>query len=309
MSPPRAAAVNLRFGYGADRPVLDRISFEVACGEVVGLFGRNGSGKTTLLRLLAGLLSPDSGHLAAAGRPAVVLDRSAFQAALTGAENLRTGLCLRGFAADRVDDAVGEWLDAFGLLSDDDRPVAEFSLGMRRRLALAEAFAARPDLLLLDEPTLGLDPEGRVRLADVLADAASGGAAAVVATNDADFAALACDRVLMLSRGTVVAEGAPGALVAALGAPTLIEIEAMPAAPAGQPPDGLSIVGREDAVLTLSGAGAAESVSAIVAWIDRSGAGLRSLRIREPDLADVFLAHTGERLEPTPPAARVDAAW
>jgi len=307
MSEPRAAVADLTFGYRAHRPVLDGISFEVAGGEVVGLLGRNGSGKTTILRLLAGLLAPTSGHATAVRPSAVVLDRAAFQDALTGAENLRTGLRLRGLAGDRVDRAVPEWLGAFGLSADADRPVDEYSLGMRRRLALAEAFAANPALLLLDEPTLGLDPEGRVRLAEVLA-AASREATAIVATNDADFATRACGRVLLLSDGAVVAEGVPGDLIAALGAPTLIELEAV-APPAGEPPAGLAVVGRDGAVLTLSGADAAESVTAIIAWIDRSGARLRTLRIREPDLADVFQAHTGERLEPVAPTTEAAAPW
>ena len=274
----------------------------------MGLLGRNGSGKTTILRLLSGLLAPTSGRIHAASPSAVVLDRTAFQDSLSAAENLRVGLRLRGISRRDIPSAATEWLDVFGLSADADRPVGEYSLGMRRRLALAEAFAAGPELLLLDEPTLGLDPEGRERLADVLADATAAGAAAIVATNDADFAARACRRVLLLNGGCIVARGVPADLIADLGAPTVIEIEAVPAPPDGEPPAGLSEVARTASVLTLSGADAAGSVTAIVAWVERGGASLRALRIRVPDLADVFQAHTGERLDPVP-ATEEGTAW
>ncbi|MGD8496508.1 MAG: ABC transporter ATP-binding protein [Gemmatimonadales bacterium] len=309
MTEPRAAATDLVFGYRAERPVLDRFSFASAPGDVLGLLGRNGSGKTTLLRLLAGLLEPTSGAVHVERPCAVVLDRTAFQDALSGAENLRIGLRLRGLSGPGVPESAREWLDTFGLAADADRPVEEYSLGMRRRLALAEAFAADPALLLLDEPTLGLDPEGREKLAAVLAGAAAAGAAALVATNDAAFAARACGRVLLLSDGRVVAGGSPAELIADLGAPTLVEVEADPAPPDGDPPAGLEVVGRDGAVITLSGEDAAGSVTAIVGWVQQSGAALRALRIREPDLADVFQAHTGERLDPVPVPVEEGAPW
>lgn len=308
MTGPRVSAADLVFGYRAGRPVLDRLSLEVSAGEVVGLLGRNGSGKTTLLRLVAGLLEPTAGRIDALRPAAVVLDRTAFQDALSGEENLRVGLRLRGVRAG-VPDASATWLGRLGLAADADRPVDEYSLGMRRRLALAEALAADPGLLLLDEPTLGLDPEGRDTLVDVLTRAAATGTATIVATNDAEFAARACGRVLLLSGGRVVAEGTPSDLIAGLRAPTVVEVEATPTPPATDPPAGLTLVGRDGRVVTLSGSDAAESVSAIVGWVERGGASLRSLRIREPGLADVFQAHTGERLDPVPEPPAERAPW
>lgn len=308
MTGSRASAAELVFGYGAGRPVVDGLSFSVTDGEVIGLLGRNGSGKTTLLRLLAGLLEPVSGRVRAARPASVVLDRTAFQDPLSGDENLRLGLRLRGVRSG-IPAAAAAWLARFGLAADADRPVDEYSLGMRRRLALAEAFASSPALLLLDEPTLGLDPEGRETLAGVLAGAAAGGTAAIVATNDAEFAGRVCGRVLLLSGGRLVAEGAPAALIAALGAPTVVEVEAIPAPPDADPPAGLEEIGREGGVITLSGADAARSVTAIVGWVEKGGAALRALRIREPGLADVFQAHTGERLDPVPAAVDEEAPW
>ena len=290
---------DLAFRYG-DTHVLRGVSFDVGAGDIVGLLGRNGSGKTTLLRLLARLLRPTSGEvtLAGEGRPAVVLDRTPFLEALTAEENLRLSLRLRGVAAaDRETSAVRR-LRAFGLADDRTRPVNEFSLGMRRRLALAEAFAAAPALLLLDEPTLGLDPEGRETLARELAAAAAGGTAGVLATNDARFAARACHRVLLLHGGSIVAAGAPAALVAGLAAPTLVELETDPAPPEAEPPPGLRVVARDAASLTLATSDAPVSIERLWPWLQRGAVRLRALRIREPDLSDVFAARTGERLEP-----------
>lgn len=305
MAEHRARAEDLAYRYRVERPVLQGVSFEVATGEVVGLLGRNGSGKSTLLRLLAGRLAPTSGRVSvsgSAGPPAVVLDRTPFLGALTAEHNLRVSLRLRGRRRTELEDA-SRWLDVFGLGAERDRPVDEFSLGMRRRLGLAEAFAARSSLLLLDEPTLGLDPPGRERLAMELSAAASGGTAALVATNDAPFAARACDRVLLLHAGRIVAGGVPERLIAELDAPTLIELEAVPAPPASPPPDGLTIVARDPTRLTLAARDPAASLERLWPWLARSGARLRTLRIREPDLADVFAARTGARLEAPEPAA------
>lgn len=302
MAEHRAQVEALTYGYGARRPVLRGVSLEVEAGEVVGLLGRNGSGKTTLLRLLAGLLRPTAGRVRVGSEdpPAVVLDRTPFVEALTAEENFRLALQLRGTARATSATAAGRWLEAFGLAADRARPVNEFSLGMRRRLALAEAFAAEVSLRMLDEPTLGLDPEGRERLAAELEAAAVGGAAAVVATNDAPFAGRVCDRVLLLHRGEIVAAGPPARLIADLDAPTLIELEVDPP-PAGVAPDGLTVVTRDATGLTLAARDAAESMEATWSWLRRSGARLRALRIREPDLADVFAARTGERLGPSTP--------
>lgn len=300
MEERRARAEALTYAYPGARPVLRDVTFSVVGGESLGLLGRNGSGKTSLLRLLAGLLRPTAGEASVTGaaRPAVVLDRTPFLETLTAEENLRLSLRLRGVAAEDREASAARWLRIFGLAADRARPVDELSLGMRRRLALAEAFAAAPPVLLLDEPTLGLDPEGRETLVRELRAAAAAGTAGIVATNDARFAARACDRVLLLHGGSIVAAGPPAALVAELAAPTLVELETEPAPPDAEPPPGLRVVARDAASLTLAVPDAAGSMESLWPWLQRRDVRLRALRIREPDLSDVFAARTGERLEP-----------
>lgn len=303
MAELRVRVEGLRFAYRPERRVLEDLSFEVGAGEALGLLGRNGSGKTTLLRLLAGLLRPAAGGVEVAGRPAVVTDRMPFLEPLTARANLLGTLALRGRPASEASEASAQLLRSFGLDAEADRPVEEFSLGMRRRLGLAEGFAADSDLLLLDEPTMGLDPAGRELLIEMLARRTSGGTSSVVATNDAEFARRACTRVLLLHRGKIVAMGSPEELIADLAAPVLLEIETTGPPPGSDPPGGLVVVARSVTGLTVSGARASSRLPEVWAWLAESGGAARGVRVREPGLGDVFRARTGEDLPSPAPAA------
>lgn len=296
MGERRVLVEELHFGYRPDRPVIGGIGFEARTGDVVGLLGRNGSGKSTLLRLLAGLLRPTGGRIEVAGTPAVVADRMPFLESLSARENILGMLALRGLPADDAGPVAEFFLRCYGLAGDADRPVEEFSLGMRRRLALAEGFAADPDLVLLDEPTMGLDPAGRDRLIAMLGDHSADGLAAIVATNDAGFAESVCDRVLFLHGGLVAAEGTPAIMVAALDAPTVLRITTASPPPEGSPPDGLTVIARSSDGLTLSGSRGGRRLPDVWAWLESAGCHVRGIRIREPGLADVFRARTGEEL-------------
>lgn len=293
---PRVRVRGLSYAYRPDRRVLDSIDFEVRAGEVVAMLGRNGSGKTTLLRLLAGLLRPSAGGVDLASGPAVVTDRTPFLESLTARENLHATLALCGHDASEIAPRAECWLGRFALLGAADRPVDEFSLGMRRRLALAEGFAGGRGIVLLDEPTTGLDPDGRVRLATILAEVSSDGVVVVFATNDAEFAGRACDSVLLLHRGIVAVRGAPSKLIAELEAPTVLEIETVGSPPTSAPPAGVELVARSVSGLTLSGPNASTRLLDVWAWLESENCSLREVRIREPGLADVFRAHTGEEL-------------
>jgi ABC-type multidrug transport system ATPase subunit len=296
MSSRTAFAENLTFAYGRGPAVLDGISLDLESGEILGLVGLNGSGKTTLLRLLARLLRPTGGRLGTADSPAVVFDRAPFQESLSGTENLVLALALRGVHGDDAKTAADTWLETFDLNADGCRPVAEYSLGMRRRLGLAEAFASERSLCLLDEPTLGLDPAGRRLLGQALATGAQAGRSAIVATNDASFAERTCHRVLLLHAGHVLADGTPASLVASLGAPTIIEVETAGGTPVSDPPDGIAIVAATGDRLTLSGSGSSGRLPEVCRWIDQGAGSIRAIRVREPDLADVFLRLAGQPL-------------
>lgn len=296
MSERRVRVNGLGFGYPAGGSVLDAIDFEAHSGDVIGLLGRNGSGKTTLLRLLAGLLRPTSGTIEVDDAPAVVSDRTPFLEPLSARENLLATLALRGMDAEEARFAADFFLRCYRLADDADRPVEEFSLGMRRRLALAEGFASNQQLVLLDEPTLGLDPAGRDRLIGMLKDHSGEGLTVVLATNDAGFAELVCDQVLLLHGGRIAARGTPAIMIAALEAPTLLEIVTAGPPPPTVPPDGLKLVARSPAGLTLAARHASRRLPEVWAWLEAQACPVREIRVRQPGLADVFRARTGAEL-------------
>ena len=292
MAEPRIQVAGLRFAYPTGRSIFDGVDFRADAGQVVGLVGPNGAGKTTLLRLLGGLLRPGSGSIDLRDRPVVVLDRTPFQDVLSARRNLLATLALHG-----VRDAGGS-VDAalrFASLEEHgDRPVEQFSLGMRRRLALAEAFATGRSLVLLDEPTLGLDPSAWEGLGEELEARRAVGTTVVLATNDMAFAARCCDDVLILHDGKIVARGDPHTLVADLRAPVCVEVETEGPPPDGDPPGPFTVIGRTATGLSLSAASPRTHLGELCVWLDSRACSIRTIRVREPDLADVLRARTGE---------------
>jgi ABC-2 type transport system ATP-binding protein len=209
--------------YGA-RVALDGVSFEVAPGEVFGLLGPNGAGKTTAFRLLAGLLPPDAGEIALDGRAAspddrryrsrlgVVFQEPSLDLKLTGRENLHLGAALyglpRGVARERVEQA----LRVMDLGARADEACAKYSGGMRRRIEIARVLLHDPDLLLLDEPGRGVDPDALRRIWDEIgARTASRGTSVIVTTHQPEEAER-CDRIALLDGGRVTATGTPDEL-------------------------------------------------------------------------------------------------
>lgn len=296
--------LGLCHAYGR-RTALAGIDLVVRSGERIGIMGPNGSGKSTLVRSLAGVLRPSDGSIDRRipdRAVAVVPDEVPFAEALSGAENVRRMLTLRRVPYARTAGPTARRLADLGLADRAADRVATYSTGMRRRLALAEAFAAEPRLLLLDEPTMGLDVEGRSALAGLLSEAASGGCAVVLASNDPAFVARACERVVFLLEGRVVAEGEPGQLIRALGHRAAIEValEVPRAESAERLPPGISLLAAPSGGLRFSADRGTADLPALCAWLIGRGHSVRSIRVREPDLADVFLSLTGVRLHPDP---------
>jgi ABC-2 type transport system ATP-binding protein len=203
--------VTKRFGR---RVVLDDVSFAVECGSVVGLVGPNGSGKTTLLHILLGLVLPSSGEVRLwRSSPATlpdfgrrvgwVLESVGLHPGFTAAESL--ALLGTRLGADR--QRQGEVLHMVGLADASRRRVGEFSLGMRQRLSIGAALVADPELLLLDEPTTGLDPTGIRWLRDLLVDLRGRGVTILLSSHLLDELAKLADDVVVLRAGRVVAAG------------------------------------------------------------------------------------------------------
>ena len=200
-------AERMRAGYGRE-PVLDAVDVELRAGEVVALMGRNGAGKTTLLRCLVGVHAPDSGRVVAGTRAPV----PGVDAALCPQEPESVLFC------DRVLDEVAvtgqsdpaEILAALGLTALAERHPRDLSAGERLLVALGAIVATGARILLLDEPTRGLDPETKDRLSSFLRGHTAKGGAAVFATHDVELAAALADRVVMIAGGEVIADGGPG---------------------------------------------------------------------------------------------------
>jgi ABC-type multidrug transport system ATPase subunit len=210
------AARGLTRVYGSRRGCFD-VDLEVRAGDVVGLMGINGSGKSTVLGVLSTAERPTSGEVRWFGdssppgpglrrRLGVVGDAPVHFDELTGEQNAYFFARQYGVPGDEARSRVDELLRWSGLDASRDLRVHEYSLGMRRRLSIIEALLHEPDLLLMDEPTLGLDHIGAGDLADRLRGEAARGAAVVLATNDAVLAERVCDRVLFLQEGRVVSE-------------------------------------------------------------------------------------------------------
>jgi ABC-2 type transport system ATP-binding protein len=211
---------------------LAGVSFTVAPGEIACVMGPNGAGKSTLVRILGGLLLPSSGHATVAGAdvraatPAyrsrvafVVGDERSFHFQVSGRENLCYFAALHGLTAREGRRRAGALLDRVGLGPAADRRFKEYSRGMRQRLAIARGLLGDPEVLLLDEPTLGLDPRGARDLRTFLRDEVIRGArrTAVVCSNDPGEVRALGDRVLFLDAGRLRGEGAPDRIEQELG--------------------------------------------------------------------------------------------
>ena len=278
----------------------------VAAGEVMGLMGPNGAGKTTLLRILASIDRPQRGTVWWEGGGGVrearrsiglALDSAVEEATLSGLQSAHFW-CRQWVADGAAALALCESaLRSFGLWEVRDEPAGAYSYGMRRRLALVEALAHAPRLALLDEPTAGLDPSGVEALATELARRSAAGHTTIVASNDPNFVAAACDRVAFLCRGLVVRCASPAELQGSVPAVRIAELTTAGAPPVDILRD-LPGVDRVDAHAD----GAAVSfqdpaaLARIVTAADAPGGRLQQLHLHEPNLVDAFRALTGEDL-------------
>ena len=233
--PVAVEADGLRKRFGTAE-ALRGLDLAVAAGTIYGLLGPNGAGKTTTVRILATLLRPDGGRAAVLGhdvvREAVAVRRRialAGQAAtvdedLTGRENLLFLGRLSGLSRSGAKARATELLEAFGLAPTGGRQVKKYSGGMRRRLDLAASFIVPAELYFLDEPTTGLDPAARAQVWQIVRSAAQAGSTVLLTTQYLEEADRVADRVAVIDRGAVIAEGTPGGLKADMGKGTLDEV-------------------------------------------------------------------------------------
>ena len=209
-------ARRLQKRFGAKVAVED-VSFRAPDGCVTALLGPNGAGKTTSLRILYGLLRPDAGEAVVDGALGVLPDASGLYARLTAREHLRYAARLQGLSANEADERAGTLIERLGMREIADRPAAGFSQGERRKVALGRALIHDPRNVVLDEPTNGLDvPATRAMRRQVRA-LAEAGKCVLFSTHILQEVAAVCDRVVVLARGRVVAEGTPDELLQRTG--------------------------------------------------------------------------------------------
>jgi ABC-2 type transport system ATP-binding protein len=290
---------------------LDGLTFSVAPGSVFALLGPNGAGKTTAVRILTTLSRPDSGRAVVAGidvlaRPGrvrqvigVVSQHSGTVGQLTGYENLALQGRIYGVPQKELGRRAAELLDQFGLAEAAKRQVRTYSGGMRRRLDVAIALVHRPAVLFLDEPTTGLDPEGRADLWAVLTRrCGEAGTTILVTTHYLDEADKFAARIAITDRGRIVAQGTSEQLKAQLqGDSVLLEL-----ADPGQVEQAEKTLARvpqvrqataEGPVVRARVADGPRALPAVLAGLEADGIGVSSVTVARPSLDDVYLHHAG----------------
>ncbi len=324
MTPSLAIEAEALVKHFGDTIAVEGVSFSVPEGSVLGLLGPNGAGKTTTVRMMTTLTRPTSGTGRVAGHdiltaPAAVRRSMGLtgQAAtvdelLTGRENLRLIGQLYGLDAGYIRRASGELLERFSLSDAGDRIAKTYSGGMRRRLDLAVSLIATPPVLFLDEPTTGLDPRSRVELWEVLRELVRDGTTLLLTTQYLEEADQLADNIVVIDRGTVIAEGTPLQLKDRSGAAALVVTVSHPrdleAAEMLIRPHVSEVhvdAGSRQLTAPAEGLGHMTRVAGI---FDTSGIVLDDIGLKRPSLDDVFLHLTGHRAEDAADAAHDDTA-
>ncbi|MBJ7331902.1 MAG: ATP-binding cassette domain-containing protein [Solirubrobacteraceae bacterium] len=291
---------------------VDGISFAIEPGEIFGFLGPNGAGKSTTVLMLTTLLPPTGGTATVAGFDVATqgadvrrmigaaLQEAALDPLLTGREHMRLQASLQGLGKAERQARGEELLERVGLTHAADRRVGGYSGGMKRRLDLALALVHEPQILFLDEPTTGLDPQSRTDLWEEVARLARDqGVTVFLTTQYLEEADLLADRIAIINRGKIVAEGTPDSLKDEIGRPSL---EVVPAEPDQR--DRLAAVLSEFGPETAARPGAiavrleagADGLIQVVRRMDAEGIHLSEFDLHAPTLDDVFLAKTGERM-------------
>ena len=305
---------------------VDGLSFSVRAGEVFGLLGPNGAGKTTTVGIITTRLHATTGQVRLAGvdvladpvtaraRLAVVPQRSNLDRALTPRQNLTYHAAYHGVGRAERNARARELLDEFGLADAADTKVDFYSGGMAQRLMIARSLIHEPQVLFLDEPTTGLDPQARLFVWDRIRELRRRAVTILLTTHDMDEAAELCDRVGIVDHGRLLALDTPQALVRGLSGHAVLDLTVVPG-PADDGEgvmaalEGLPVVERGERVdaqlpsegdderlrLYLAGEPGA-GLTTVIELLTGRGAMLTDVHIGEPDLEDVFIHHTGRGL-------------
>ena len=302
---PAIRATGLRKAFGTT-VVLDGIDLEIAEGSVFALLGPNGAGKTTIVRILSTLITADGGRIEVAGHDlahapdavraaiGVTGQFSAIDRFLTGEENLRLMADLRHLGREAGRRRAAELLEQFDLVESARTVVSTWSGGMQRRLDLAMTLVGDPRIIFLDEPTAGLDPRSRRTMWRVIRDLVDGGVTVLLTTQYLEEADRLADRIAVLDRGRLVAEGTPAELKRLVSGGH-VRLEFAGADELEKAVRVFAGASRDDESLALlvPSDGGVRSVRAVLDALDGASIEADALSVRTPDLDDVFLALTG----------------
>ncbi|HWI65575.1 MAG TPA: ABC transporter ATP-binding protein [Symbiobacteriaceae bacterium] len=305
MSEAKLRATNLTKRYGSFTAV-DGVSLTVHAGEIFGLLGPNGAGKTTVIEMMEGIRRPDAGNCTICDYDSIKqADRVRERTGLTLQtatlpETARVGEMLELYASLYPDPLrPGDLLRQFNLVEKAHSSVKSLSGGQRQRLALALALVGRPEVLFLDEPTTGLDPQARHSLWDVILGLKAEGRAILMSTHYMEEAERLCDRVAVMDHGRILAEGTPRALIREYGPEAAIEIDtnghAVNLVELSQL-DAVTGVQTEEHLVMLHTANTAASLMAVAAYAQTRSLPLGDLKTRSATMEDVFITLTGRRL-------------
>jgi ABC-2 type transport system ATP-binding protein len=293
------------------------VDLVVPKGQVVGLLGPNGAGKTTIVRMLTTLLRPDAGRAVVAGHDVIAEPQAvraniglsgqfaAVEENLTGRENLWLFGRLYQLTSEQASKRAAELLEQFALADAADRPAKTYSGGMRRRLDLAGSLIVHPEVLFLDEPTTGLDPSSRLDLWDVIRARVREGSTILLTTQYLEEADALADRIVVIDKGKIIAEGTADELKSQVGgdrievivhqAASLSEAEAI----MQKGSDGQAVVDEHMRKITVPTSNGSKGLVLVIRDLDEAGIDIDDIALRRPSLDDVFLKLTGHRAEET----------
>jgi ABC-2 type transport system ATP-binding protein len=301
----------LRKSYG-ESIAVDGVSFTAHAGEIFGLLGPNGAGKTTTIGCICGLLVPTGGHVKVLGHD-VVRDGSAARSKLgvvpqdialyedlSARENLSYWGGAQRMRNPKLRERIEEVLELTGLQDRAREPVKQFSGGMKRRLNFACGILHSPNVLLLDEPTVGVDPQSRVRLLDLVRAQAGAGTCVIYTTHYMEEAEALCNRLAIMDHGKVIAAGTLTELRSMLAERDLLRFTGVfsPAAAraAVEPIDSVDVIQCDESLLLLSLPGASLKLPAIFGALAGAGAEIRGTTLTQPSLESLFIKLTGKEL-------------
>ncbi|MBK5221681.1 MAG: ABC transporter ATP-binding protein [Acidimicrobiia bacterium] len=301
--------ISKRFG---ELQAVDSVTFRVAPGETYGLLGPNGAGKSTCISMIAALLTPDAGTIrvlgqemttsSTAGRAQIGLvpQEVAVYPDLTARENLRFFGRLYDITGGALNTRVDQILDVIGLTERADDRSSEFSGGMNRRLNIGIGLLHQPQLLILDEPTVGVDPQSRNAILDSVEQLSAEGMAVLYTTHYMEEAERLCDRIGIIDAGKLKAEGTRRELTTSVGERDRVQVGVSgslePALDAVRHLDGVTSASTTDDGITLITDDAGPILARVLDAITGAGGSVTTVEVSQPDLEAVFLHLTGKAL-------------